>query len=61
MSNAFMASSLITAIACLSLAGFATLGFVAKSDDCLDDPTACIGQSVQRSRNAVTQVVSNWD
>lgn len=58
---AFMASSLITAIACLGLSGFATLGFISKSDDCLDNPSACLGQSVVRSRNAVTDVVNNWD
>ena len=61
MSNAFMASSLLTAIACLGLAGFATMGFIAKSDECLDNPTACIGQSAIRSRNAVTDVVNNWE
>ncbi len=57
----FMASSLLSAIACVSLAGFGAMGFIAKSDDCLDKPTACIGQSVVRSRSAVTDVVSNWE
>lgn len=61
MSNAFMASSLVTAIACLGLAGFATASFMAESDDCLDNPTACIGQSMARSRSAVTEVVNNWE
>jgi len=61
MPNAFMASSLLTAIACLGLAGFATASFMAESDDCLNSPTACIGQSVSRSRGAVTDVISNWE
>ncbi len=61
MSYAFMISSLFTAIACLGLAGFSTMGFIAKSDECLDDPTACIGQSVVRSRSTVTEIVNNWD
>ena len=61
MPNAFMVSSLFTAIACLGLSGYATMGFIAQSDDCLAKPTACIGQSVARSRSAVTEVVNNWE
>ena len=61
MPNAFMASSLLTAIACVSLAGFATARFMEESDDCISNPAACIGQSVSRGRNAVTEVVNNWE
>lgn len=61
MSKTFMASSLLTAIACLGLAGFATMEFVATSDECLDNPTACLGKSVVRGRSAMADVVSNWE
>ncbi len=61
MSKTFMASSLFVAIACLGAAGFATIEFLAKSDDCFENATACLGQSVVRSRSAVGEVVNNWE
>lgn len=61
MSKTFMASSLLVAIACVGVASFATVEFLAKSDDCLDNAAACLGQSVVRSRSAMGEVVNNWE
>lgn len=61
MSKSFVASSLFVAIALLGAAGFATMEFLAQSNDCLDNAAACIGQSMLRSRSAVGEVVENWE
>ena len=60
MPNAFMVSSLLSAIACLGLAGFATAEFVGQSDDC-NQAADCLGKSVLRSRSAVGEMLSNWE
>ena len=57
MSNAFVFSSLLSAMLSLGLAGFATASFMAKSDDCQAGATACLGQSMGRGRSAVTEMV----
>jgi hypothetical protein len=58
MSNAFVFSSLLSAILSLGLAGFATARFITQSEDCQDGATTCVGQSMHRGHKAVKEVVN---